>query len=98
MVTDPKQVVTYNINPDAVWTDGEPITSTDFKYTWEQIATGTDIYDTTGYNNIESVDDTDPSVAVVTYATPYAGWKGLFGGRLRHLPVPHPRGQGPQRR
>ena len=78
--TDPEQVVTYNINPDAVWSDGEPITSSDFKYTWEQIATGEDIYDTTGYANIASVDDSDPAVAVVTYETPYAGWKGLFGG------------------
>jgi peptide/nickel transport system substrate-binding protein len=78
--TDPKQVVTYEINPDAVWSDGEPITSSDFKYTWEQITTGEDIYDTTGYSNIESVDDSDPAVAVVTYETPYAGWKGLFGG------------------
>lgn len=78
--TDPQQVVTYNINPDAVWNDGEPITSSDFKYTWEQITTGEDIYDTTGYANIESVDDSDPAVAVVTYETPYAGWKGLFGG------------------
>jgi peptide/nickel transport system substrate-binding protein len=78
--TDPQQVVTYQISEDAVWSDGEPITSSDFKYTWEQITTGTDIYDTTGYVNIESVDDSDPKVAVVTYETPYAGWKGLFGG------------------
>jgi peptide/nickel transport system substrate-binding protein len=80
LVTDPDQVVTYTISEDAVWNDGEPITSSDFKYTWEQIATGEDIYDTTGYSNIASVDDSDPKVAVVTYETPYAGWKGLFGG------------------
>ena len=78
--TDPQQVVTYTISEDAVWNDGEPITSSDFKYTWEQITTGEDIYDTTGYANIESVDDSDPKVAVVTYSEPYAGWKGLFGG------------------
>ncbi len=78
--TDPEQVVTYTIADEAVWNDGEPITSSDFKYTWEQITTGEDIYDTTGYANIASVDDSDPKVAVVTYETPYAGWKGLFGG------------------
>lgn len=78
--TDPEQVVTYTISEDAVWSDGEPITSSDFRYTWEQIATGEDIYDTTGYSNIGDVDDSDPKVAVVTYETPYAGWKGLFGG------------------
>ena len=74
------QTVTYRISEDAVWNDGTPITSTDFKYTWEAITTGTDIYDTTGYANIESVDDSDPKVAVVTFSENYAGWRGLFGG------------------
>jgi peptide/nickel transport system substrate-binding protein len=78
--TEPQQVVTYTISDDAVWNDGTPITSTDFKYTWEQITTGDDIYDTTGYANIESVDDSDPKVAVVTFGTNFAGWRGLFGG------------------
>lgn len=78
--TEPQQVVTYRISEDAVWSDGEPITSSDFKYTWEQITTGEDIYDPTGYVNIESVDDSDPKVAVVTFSEVYAGWKGLFGG------------------
>jgi len=85
--TDPKQVVTYQISEDAVWSDGEPITSTDFKYTWEQITTGEDIYDTTGYANIESVDDSDPKVAVVTFSEPYAGWEGLFGGGFGIYPA-----------
>lgn len=80
LVTDPQQVVTYTISEDAVWNDGTPITSSDFKYTWEAITTGEDIYDPTGYVNIESVDDSDPKVAVVTFETPFAGWKGLFGG------------------
>jgi len=79
-LTEDPQTVTYEISEEAVWNDGTPITSTDFKYTWEAITTGTDIYDTTGYANIESVDDSDPKVAVVTFSEPYAGWKGLFGG------------------
>lgn len=78
--TDPQQVVTYTISDDAVWNDGEPITSSDFRYTWEQITQGDDIYDTTGYVNIESVDDSDPKVAVVTFSEPFSDWKGLFGG------------------
>ena len=91
-------MVTYHINPKAVWSDGQPITSTDFKYTWDQIAHGKDIYDTTGYTNIASVDDTDPHTAVVTFKTPYADWKSLFGGIYGDLPEPHPAGQGPRRR
>ena len=77
-----KQVVTYKISPKAVWNDGQPITSHDFKYTWDQIVNGTDIYDTTGYKNIESVDDSDPATVVVTFKTPYAPWRALFGGGL----------------
>jgi peptide/nickel transport system substrate-binding protein len=79
---DGQQTVTYEISEDAVWSDGEPITSHDFQYTWDQIVTGEDIYDPTGYNKIESVDDTDPSIAVVTFAEPYAPWRALFGGGL----------------
>lgn len=30
------QTVVYNINPQAVWSDGVPITAADFVYTWQQ--------------------------------------------------------------
>jgi peptide/nickel transport system substrate-binding protein len=78
--TTPQQVVTYHISPKAVWSDGQPITSADFKYTWDQIAHGHDIYDPTGYNLISSVDDTDPQTAVVTFSSTFPNWKSLFGG------------------
>ncbi len=78
LVSSPKQVVTYKINPAAVWSDGTPISSTDFKYTVEQVQAGKDIYDTTGFNQIESVNDSDPATAVITFKTPYASWNGLF--------------------
>jgi len=76
----PPQKVTYKLNPKAVWSDGQPITSADYKYTWEQVANGQDIYDKTGYEQITSVDDSDPQTVVVTFKTSYAGWKDLFGG------------------
>ncbi len=75
-----EQVVTYRITPKAVWSDGVPITSTDFRYTWDQIAHGADIFDRTGYDRIAAVDDTDPHTAVVTFSQPFAGWRQLFGG------------------
>lgn len=75
---DEKQVVTYKISDDAVWSDGTPITSSDFKYTWDQIANGDAVYSKTGYEDIESVDDSDPKTAVVTFKKKYAGWRDLF--------------------
>jgi peptide/nickel transport system substrate-binding protein len=78
--TTPKQKITYKINPKAVWSDGTPISSADFQYTFDQVANGKDIYDKTGYDKIEGVDATDPKTAVVTYKEPYPGWRDLFGG------------------
>ncbi len=78
--TTPVQKITYTIADNAVWSDGQPITSHDFKYTWDQVANGTDVYDQTGYDQVESVDDTNPKVAVVTFkqGKSYADWKQLF--------------------
>jgi peptide/nickel transport system substrate-binding protein len=76
----PPMKVTYRIKREAVWSDGEPITSADFEYTWKQIVNGSDIYDTTGWIDIDSVDTTDPKTAVVTFKKPYAAWQDLWGG------------------
>jgi peptide/nickel transport system substrate-binding protein len=84
--TGPQEVVTYHLNPRATWDDGQPITSTDFKYTWDQIAHGKNIYDTSGYADISSVDDTDPHTVVVTFSESYADWKALFGSNYGILP------------
>ncbi|MEX2256379.1 MAG: ABC transporter substrate-binding protein [Acidimicrobiia bacterium] len=82
----PPMKVTYRIKPEAVWSDGEPMTSGDFEYTWKQIVDGKDIYDTTGYDDIESIDTTDPKTAVVTFTQSFAGWRDLFGGFSFVLP------------
>ena len=76
----PPMKVTYHIKPEAVWNDGQPISSKDFEYLWKQITTGKGIYDTTGYADITAVDTTDPKTAVVTFKQPYAAWRDLFGG------------------
>jgi len=82
----PPMKVTYRIKPEAVWSDGQPITSSDFEYTWKQIVDGKDIYDTTGYVDIASIDTTDPKIAVVTFKQPFAAWRDLFGGFYFVLP------------
>ncbi len=87
--TDPKQVVTYTIADDAVWSDREPITCADFQYTWDQMAHGKDIYDKTGWTEIGSVDcpdGPDGKKVVTPYATPYAGWKQNFAGQFGIFP------------
>ena len=82
-----KPTVTYHISSKAVWSDGKPITSTDFKFTWQQVTEpDADIQDTTGYDRIEGVDDSDPATAIVTFTEPFADWRSLFGGIYGVLP------------
>ncbi|MGH9211376.1 MAG: ABC transporter substrate-binding protein [Acidimicrobiales bacterium] len=88
--TDPQQVVTYQIAEDAIWSDETPITCADYVYTWDQIVTGADIYDTTGYRDVESVecpDGEDGKTVVTTYSQSYAGWKSIFGGQFGIYPA-----------
>lgn len=82
----PPQTVTYTLNPDAVWSDGVPISSADLKYTALQIRDGKDILDKTGYDLIADVETPDAQTAIVTFTEPYAGWKSLFSGSTGVLP------------
>lgn len=84
--TSPKQTVTYKFSGKGVWDDGTPIGCKDLKYTWQQVTTEKDIYDTTGFKDIESVEESGKD-CVVTYKNAYAGWKGLFGGQYGIYPA-----------
>ena len=84
LVTDPKQVITYDINPKAAWSDGTPITWQDFYWQWKA-SNGTDkryqIVSSNGYDQIESVTrGKDDREVVVTMARKYADWQALFTG------------------
>lgn len=84
------QVVTYTINPKATWSDGTPLS-------WEDIASqihatsGVDknyaIAGTNGSERVKSVTrGVDDRQAVVTFAKPYAEWRGMFAGNTMLLP------------
>ncbi|HEV2369427.1 MAG TPA: peptide ABC transporter substrate-binding protein [Acidimicrobiales bacterium] len=75
----PPMTVTYSINPQAKWSDGQPITSADFQYTWDQIVHGQNIYSTVGYSQISQIQTPNPTTAVAVFSKPFADWKDLFG-------------------
>ncbi|MBA3292642.1 MAG: hypothetical protein H0T40_02625 [Geodermatophilaceae bacterium] len=90
-----KQVNVYSINPDAVWSDGTPITADDFEFTWrlQRSADPADggcesLLSTVGFERIESVDGADEGKTVtVTYGSAFADWQGLFTGTTPLLPA-----------
>jgi len=81
-----KQVVTYKLNPDAKWSDGQPIGLADFQYIFNSCNgknTKFQCASTTGYDHIESVEQgSDASTIVVTFKKPFTDWKSLFGTLL----------------
>ncbi len=85
-VSDEPQVIEYVIQPDAVWSDGTPITADDFEFQWMMqngSDTCVDTATTTGYDRIESVEGSEEGKTVtVTYSEPYSEWQSLFTNML----------------
>ncbi len=84
------ETIVYTINPKAVWSDGVPITASDFIYAWQEqrgMASGgsqdESSSSTLGYRDIASVRGSNSGHTVtVVFKTPYADWKGLFSDLL----------------
>ena len=74
---DPFQL-TYNINPDAVWNDGTPISSEDFMFTIETtLDPKNDMASRAGYEvmDVDNIEMPDEKTIVIPFTEPYAGWK-----------------------
>ncbi|MGH3633182.1 ABC transporter family substrate-binding protein [Mycobacterium sp.] len=81
------QVVTYTINPKAVWSDGAPITWEDLKAQVDACS-GRDkrylIASRAGFERVRSVArGVDDRQAVITFAKPYAEWRAMFAGGMQ---------------
>jgi len=95
------QTVTYKINPDAVWSDGQPITADDFNFSW-QLQKSSDpaqggcatLLSTTGYDQITAVTGSDNGKTVTVTLSPFADWKGLFSGSNNPIFPKHVMDQG----
>ena len=82
------QTVTYRLNPDAVWSDGEPITADDFDVAWRMQRSSDpanggcpELLSTSGYDQITAVEGADEGKTVtVTYSPPFADWQASFTG------------------
>jgi len=89
-VSSDPQIIVYQINPRAVWSDGTAITYADFAYNW-QAQSGKKAFadaarkaftplDQAGYDDISSVSGapSDPYTVTVTFSHPYPDWQSLF--------------------
>ncbi|MEU5092207.1 ABC transporter family substrate-binding protein [Streptomyces sp. NPDC021356] len=80
--TEPKQVVVYRLDQQAVWSDGREIGAADFAAQWRALSGKDSAYWTArnaGYDRIEKVERGASNLEVrVTFARPYADWRSLF--------------------
>ena len=78
----PRQVVTYELNRKAHWSDGKPITWREYAAQWRALRSLDGEYlvaDNTGYERISNVErGKDDYEVVVTFSRPFAEWQSLF--------------------
>ena len=79
---EPKQVVLYKLNQQAVWSDGREIGAPDFVAQWRALSGKDSAFWTArnaGYERIEKIERGADDLQVrVTFSKPYADWRSLF--------------------
>jgi peptide/nickel transport system substrate-binding protein len=77
--SDAAMTLTIQINPDAVWDDGTPITVADFQCNWNAILNTPGSLSTVGYDKITSIEEgADDHEVVISFSEKYAPYKNLF--------------------
>jgi peptide/nickel transport system substrate-binding protein len=85
------QVVTYTINPKAMWSNGTPITWQDIANQIHALSGADKTFAIAGPNGADRVASVirgvDNRQAIVTFAKPCAEWRGMFAGNAVLLPA-----------
>jgi peptide/nickel transport system substrate-binding protein len=77
------KTITLTLRDDIVWSDGEPITSADFVFTWEMFnAPSNTVNSTYPYDEITSMDAPDAQTVVMTFDAPFIPWAGALGQEI----------------
>jgi peptide/nickel transport system substrate-binding protein len=86
-VSEDYKTITWKLRPDLKWSDGEPLTSDDVKFTWEAVSNpNSGAVLAVGFELIESIETPDPQTAVVTYSAINQAYlqQFMFGILPRH--------------
>lgn len=70
------------LKPNLKWSDGQPLTMNDYKFTWSRVQDKAQVGAATlGWENIDKVDvSSDGLSADFHYPKPFGGWLGTIGG------------------
>jgi len=71
--------ITWHLQKGLKWSDGQPLTSADVKFTWQLLTDpGNAVYTRAGYDQITSIDTPDTTTAILHFKSLYPGWQTLF--------------------
>jgi peptide/nickel transport system substrate-binding protein len=69
------KTITMKLRDDLVWSDGTPLTSEDFKFTYEMyINPANAVNSTYPYDQIETLETPDPQTVVMVFGEPFSAW------------------------
>jgi peptide/nickel transport system substrate-binding protein len=82
-ISEDGTVITMKLRDDIVWSDGTPITSEDFVFTYEMVTDpGNAVASAYPYEDFVSVEAPDPQTVVITFAEPFASWQATMWNGL----------------
>jgi len=80
-ISDDGLTITLHLRDDINWSDGEPITSEDFRFTWAMTVDPNNIVVSTYPEElITALDTPDAQTVVLHFDAPLAAWQSLFTG------------------
>ena len=73
--------ITLNLRDDLKWSDNEPLTSEDFRFTWAMTVDPKNTVNSTyPYDLITAIETPDPQTVVMKFDAPFAAWLKLWQG------------------
>lgn len=80
-VSEDGLTITMKLRDDIKWSDGEPITSEDFRFTWAMYMDPKNTVNSTyGYDLITAIETPDAQTVVMKFDTPFVAWNTLWWG------------------
>ncbi|MEI7844971.1 MAG: peptide ABC transporter substrate-binding protein [Chloroflexota bacterium] len=72
--------ITWHLKPGLKWSDGQPLTSDDIKYTWEVLSNPTSgaLVGVGGFSLVTAVETPDELTAILTYSSAYPAYLSQF--------------------
>jgi peptide/nickel transport system substrate-binding protein len=73
------KTITLHLRDDIKWSDGTPITSDDFVFTYKMaIDPKNAVYTSYPYDQVQNIEASDPKTVVMTFEQPFAPWQATF--------------------